>query len=105
MIGNILNTPPVPEFGESIEGVLKYKNIEIKRILSSQSLDQVTFCQKEAEWVVVLQGSAELLMGDVTYTLGSGDHLFIPSLQEHTITKVKDGTLWLAVHIYEEDIL
>ena len=104
MQNNIFDVCAIPHEGEIAEDVLKYKNVHIKRIVSSATLKETTFCQKEAEWVVLLQGNATLLMNDVVYVLEAGDYLFIPALQEHTIQQVQKGTLWLAIHIYDKDI-
>ena len=104
-IQNLFDITSVPSEGEAVENLLAYKNIEIKRIVSSDKLDTHTFCQEEAEWVSVLQGSAEIVMHNKRYILQKGDSLFIPPHQEHTIAKVEKSTVWLAVHIYEKEKL
>jgi len=101
---NLFDISSMPISGEKVDDLLRYQNIEIKRIVSSERLELTTFCQEEAEWVVLLQGRAEILMDGTRHALQRGDYLFIPSLQEHMITKVEQGTLWLAIHIYERGI-
>ena len=100
---NLFDIAPVPSKGEVVENLLMYKNIEIKRIVSADKLDVDTFCQDEAEWVAVLQGSAAIVMQEKRYTLQKGDTLFIPPRQKHTIVKVEKGTVWLAIHIYGKE--
>jgi len=102
MRGNIFNISETPQTGELTEDILHYKNVRIKRIVSSDKLERDTFCQQEAEWVCLLEGSAEIAMDRQTYHLQKGDFLFIPPLHEHTVTSVTKGTVWLAIHIYEE---
>ncbi len=85
------------------EELLSYRNITINRIVSSDILEVDTFCQKEAEWVVLLAGNAQIKMQGTCYNLHKGDSLFIPPMTEHTITRVTRGTIWLTVHIYEEE--
>ncbi len=104
MQNNIFDISAIPHIGELAEDILNYKNVHIKRIVSSEVLKESTFCQEEAEWVILLKGNAQLLMNDVIYTLKEGDHLFIPARNEHTILQVCKGTLWLAIHIYNKDI-
>lgn len=101
-IHNLFDIASVPSEGELEDSLLSYKNIKIKRIVSSDRLEIDTFCQKEAEWVVLLQGSAEIVMNEEHYRLQKGDSLFIPPLQKHTIAKVEKGTVWLAIYIDEE---
>ena len=102
---NIFNIPAIPQSGEIVEDILKYKNVHIKCIVSSDMLQENTFCQEEAEWVSLLQGSAEIMMNEEYYALKKGDSLFIPPFQKHTIVKVEKGTIWLAIHIYGKEKL
>ncbi len=105
MLRNIFDISAIPQNGEIAEDILKYKNVHIKRIVSSDTLQKSIFCQEEAEWVSLLQGSAEIVMNKERYRLQKGDSLFIPPLQKHTIAKVEKGTIWLAIHIYGEERL
>ena len=105
MMKNLFDITSVPSKGELAENLLSYKNVKIKRIVSSDRLETDTFCQEEAEWVSLVQGSAEIVMNEEHYTLQKGDSLFIPPLQKHTIAKVEKGTVWLAIHIYGEERL
>jgi cupin 2 domain-containing protein len=93
----------LPSKGEFVEEILHYKNIAIKKIVSSDTLETDTFLQEEAEWVMLLEGEAQIMMNDLCYNLQKGEYLFIPPLTQHTITKVKAGTIWLAIHIYEKE--
>ncbi len=103
MFKNIYDIPEIGHTGEILEDILKYKNVAIKRIVSSSNLEKSTFCQEEAEWVLLLEGSAKIMMGEKDYTLSKGDSLFIPPKLEHTIVTVEAGTIWLAIHIYEKE--
>lgn len=103
MFKNIYDIPEIGHTGEILEDILKYKNVAIKRIVSSAKLEKSTFYQEEAEWVLLLEGSAKIMMGEKDYTLAKGDFLFIPPKLEHTIVTVEAGTIWLAIHIYEKE--
>ena len=89
----------VPEKGERFDTLLKDHNIEIVRIVSSDKVETKEYCQEEDEWVVVLEGSATLLLSDKEIRLEKGDSLFIPSKTRHKVLHTSKGTLWLAVHI------
>ena len=103
MTEQLFDLSQLPETGEFSEEILRYRNIAIKRIVSSDTLETDTFVQEEAEWVMLLEGEAELVMGEVCYNLTKGEYLFIPPRTEHTIKSVKAGTIWLAIHIYDKE--
>jgi cupin 2 domain-containing protein len=58
--------------------------------------------QPQAEWVIVLAGSAAIAFdGEASpRTLKSGDHLHIPAHTRHRVVSTDAGepTVWLAVH-------
>jgi len=89
----------IPDKGELFDTLLSHKNITIVRIVSSNDLEEMTYCQDEDEWVVVLEGEATLLLEKREVRLHKGDSLFIPSKTEHRVLSVQKGTLWLAIHI------
>ncbi|MBN2824295.1 MAG: cupin domain-containing protein [Campylobacterales bacterium] len=89
----------IPKEGEILTSLLEHKNVKIVRIVSSHTLKPTTYNQDEDEWVVIIQGSAELLMNETIVVLHQGESLFIPSKTKHSIQSVENGTIWLAVHI------
>ncbi len=88
-----------PEKGEIFTTLLKHKNIQIARIVSSDSVEEETYIQDEDEWVVVLEGEAMLHIEEEQKKLLKGDILFIPAKTPHTVLSTQKGTLWLAIHI------
>jgi len=90
----------VPEKNEAFSTLLIHKNIEIKRIVSADTVETKSYTQKEDEWVVVLKGQAVLLLKDKECRLSKGDTLFIPAKTPHKVLQTQKGTLWLTVHIY-----
>ncbi len=89
-----------PKTGETFTTLLEHKNIKINRIVSSADVEPVEYVQKEDEWVVVIEGKATLLLNDEEKVLKKGDTLFIPAKTPHKVLETKEGTVWLAVHIY-----
>ncbi|GAX88355.1 cupin 2 domain-containing protein [Lebetimonas natsushimae] len=98
---NIYEIKNLPEIDSEIfETLLKYKNVEIKKIISNTLKTPQTFIQKEDEFVVLLKGCAKIEINGEIKKLKSGDTLFIPANTPHTLLKTKKIAIWLAVHIY-----
>ena len=89
-----------PEKGEIFDTLFRHKNIEIKRIISSEYFEPMEYCQIEDEWVILIEGEATLLVDNQKKSLQKGNSLFIPANTPHKILTMKQGTLWLAVHIF-----
>ncbi len=100
MKGNFFKLLDVPESGETFNTLLNVRNVYIERIVSSTSRPGKLYLQEQDEWVLLLQGEAELQIGDEKVLLQSGDYLLIPAGQPHRVLKTATGTVWQAVHIY-----
>ncbi len=96
---NIYHDSTPPSEGERFERLLKKKNVEILRIVSSSTLDQEVMCQEEDEWFIMIEGSATIMIGEETKMLVKGDYCFIEAKQAHQVLHVQEGSIWLAVHI------
>ena len=90
----------IPPTGEVFTTLLEHKNIRINRIVSSDTLDEKLYKQKEDEWLILLEGETTLLLDKKEITLIKGDTFFIPSKTPHRVLSTKSGTLWLTVHIF-----
>ncbi len=76
--------------------------VRIERIVSEGHVSPENFWydQSEAEWVIVLQGNAELeFMNHVRIELSPGDWIFIPAHEKHRVTYTSGNPkcIWLAV--------
>ena len=89
----------LPRAGETFTTLLEHKNIKINRIVSSKTVEAVSYVQEEDEWLVLIQGQATLLMQGDEVILTEGETLFIPAKTPHCVIKTDDNTLWLTVHI------
>jgi cupin 2 domain-containing protein len=93
---------PLPE--ELLTELLVAPGLRIARIVSTgqASPPGSWYDQDRAEWVLVLAGSAGLLLEgeDRPRALGPGDHLLIPAGARHRVEWTDPGrpTVWLAVH-------
>lgn len=70
----------------------------VEHILSGQLEAPVDFVQEDDEWVVLLTGSATVVVADHVHELSGGDWLLIPGGVAHQLCRVTPGSTWLAVH-------
>ena len=88
---------------EQFQTLLVNSNLKIERIISK---DHSTppgqwYDQDRDEWVLLLQGNAELQFeDDRILTLSRGDYYLIPAHCRHRVawTDPDTETIWLAVH-------
>jgi cupin 2 domain-containing protein len=100
---NIFNLPVSLPSEEIFEALISTPDILIERIVST---GQTTppgqwYDQDKDEWVILLQGEAELAYEDGSrIKLKAGDYLLIRSHQKHRVefTTVDPPCLWLAIH-------
>lgn len=89
---------------EVFEDLLARPGARIERIVShghTTPADQ-PYVQGWDEWVLILQGSARLLLeGREEQRLHTGHHLLIPAGTPHWVTYTEDPTIWLAIHLGE----
>jgi cupin 2 domain-containing protein len=101
---NIFSAVPLKTAEEEFLTLMAAKGVKIERIVSN---GQVTpegewYDQAQDEWVLLLQGSAEILVeGEgVPIKLQTGDYLLLPAHCRHRViwTDPDRPTVWLAVH-------
>ncbi|WP_051279396.1 cupin domain-containing protein [Chitinilyticum aquatile] len=100
--GNLFRHAGTPSDGERFDLLLAQRNLLIERIVSSPRIAATTYVQEQDEWVVLLQGEAVLDVTGELVPLAAGDYLFLPAGTPHTVCRVSDGALWLAVHLHPE---
>ena len=102
--GNIYQDLPPTGEDESFETLLTCEAFRLERIVSTghTSPKDEWFDQTQDEWVVLLQGEAQLLFeGDLDpIDLRPGDWIEIPAHQRHRVerTQKEPRTIWLALH-------
>ena len=102
--GNIFASLPSNAAQEQITALLATGNVRIERIVSHghASPEKFWYDQDWAEWVIVVQGSAELLFEgeSAPRVLRAGDYVHIPPHARHRVaaTDPDQPTVWLAVH-------
>lgn len=104
--GNITADIPPRSEDELFETVLERAGARIERIISyGQSTPEGEwYDQEHDEWVLLLSGSAELLIEgeNEPRSLVPGDYLLLPARCRHRVTRTDSEapTVWLAVHFF-----
>lgn len=105
MLRNIFELPDnlAQQEQEVVEVLASGERVVIERILSCGhcSASGFWYDQEWDEWVVLLQGQAEIAFADETiYRMRAGDSLFISAHRKHRIeeTSTDPPCVWIAVH-------
>ncbi len=104
VIRNLFQEIPESTVNEIIELLLKTDHCKLERIVSrgQKTPPGEWFDQEMNEWVILLSGSAGLLLEGETdaYTMRPGDYIHIPAHRRHRVewTDPKQKTVWLALH-------
>jgi cupin 2 domain-containing protein len=102
--GNLFAGVPRMAVEEQFTELVGAPGVRIERIVSTGQASPPGFWydQDWAEWVIVLAGSAGLLIDGETEPrrLGPGDHVHLPAHTRHRVawTDNAQPTVWLAVH-------
>jgi len=100
---NIFQLPAELPATELLEALIPDQGILIERIISSGQASPAGewYDQDRDEWVVLLQGIAEIAWEDGRQQqLIAGDWLMIPAHERHRVvwTSPEPNCIWLAVH-------
>lgn len=103
MMANLFDFPPVLPCDEVFESLLSSQNILIERIISTGQITPTGqwYDQDKDEWVILLQGEAELSYEDGSrIMLKKGDYVLLNARQKHRVeyTSVNPPCIWLAIH-------
>jgi len=90
-----------PAEGERFVDLAALPGARVEQILSGRLSGPVSFDQAHDEWVVVIEGAAQMLVDGDQIKLGPGDWLLLPAGCPHTVLETRPGTVWLAVHAGE----
>ncbi|HLF00049.1 MAG TPA: cupin domain-containing protein [Gaiellaceae bacterium] len=101
--GNVLRLPGAPLDEELVETIASGEGVAVERIVSTGQATPAGewLEQTRDEWVVLLEGEAELGYDDGSrLRLGPGDHVVIPCGVRHRVewTRSDPPCIWLAVH-------
>jgi cupin 2 domain-containing protein len=103
VLTNLLSSLPDTSVGEITEALLSARGVRLERIVSHGQVSGYWYDQDEAEWVLVLNGSARLAIAGEREDrlLCEGDALFLPAHCRHRVTWTDPDipTVWLALFI------
>jgi quercetin dioxygenase-like cupin family protein len=98
-VGKLFTPRAVPSEGERMVELARIGGTTIEAILSSADPDTHPYDQPHDEWVVLLDGSAELDVDGEHVSLVGGDWLLLPARTPHRVLTTSAGARWLAVHV------
>lgn len=107
---NIFSNIPSELPEELFETLHQQNNIRIERIVSKghHNAENEWYEQVQDEWVLLLQGQAKLEFEDPASIrlLNPGDFIFIPAFVRHRVawTLKERESIWLAIHVFPENI-
>ncbi|WP_373072237.1 cupin domain-containing protein [Sulfurimonas sp.] len=87
---------------EIFETIAKNESVRIERIISYGQVSPKDFWydQDEDEFVIILDGNAEIEYDDGTkYKLSKGDSLYIDAHQKHKVVYTSNPAVWLAIFL------
>jgi len=98
---NIFENILIDKKNEEFKEILKNENLRIERIVSNgqKSNDGFWYEQKENEFVLILEGDAQIEFEDEVVDLKKGDFLNIVANRKHRVkyTSKEELTIWLAI--------
>jgi cupin 2 domain-containing protein len=97
--GRLFPGSSAPVRGEHVEGLARVGNVVIEQILDGVVDEPVDYDQDHDEWVVLLEGAAELEVNGETLRLEQGDWVLLPRQTPHRLMRTTEGTSWLAVRV------
>jgi len=100
-MNNVFDQIPERFPAELFTELLSAGSVRIERVVSfgQTSPDGFWYDQPENEWVVLLEGSAQLRFEDRLVDLAPGDYLNIPAGNRHRVEKTSQAgrTVWLTI--------
>jgi cupin 2 domain-containing protein len=97
--GRLEDAAAAPAVGERFATLVELPGATVEQILSGALAEPVSFEQADAEWVVLLEGGARMLVDGTELELRAGDWLLLPARCPHTVLERQPVTSWFAVHL------
>jgi cupin 2 domain-containing protein len=98
---NLFSAIPATLPAELVEVLLATSSLRIERIVSRGQASPADFWydQEQHEWVLLVQGAAQLRFENEVRELRAGDFVHIPAHVRHRVewTTPDETTIWLAV--------
>jgi cupin 2 domain-containing protein len=101
--GHLADPSQAPAGGEHADELIQLHGVVIEQILSGALAAPIEDDADHDEWVVLLDGGAELEAAGEHLSLAPGDWVFLPWHTPHRVVRTDPGTRWLAVHFAGEE--
>ena len=98
---NLFAQNAVTQGTERFDTLVQTPHVKIQKIQSNEFQNGQWYDQNHDEWVVLLRGSATLMLQEKTLKLRQGDSLHIKKFVKHRVVQTSSDALWLAVHMKE----
>ena len=98
--GHLLEPSAAPATGERVEELARIHNLVIEQIVTGVLEGPVDYEQEQDEWVLVIDGVAELEVAGQRVDMAAGDWVLLPAGTHHRLVQANPGTRWLAVHLF-----
>jgi cupin 2 domain-containing protein len=95
--GRLGDPTDAPAQGESTRFVARLRGAVVEEIHSGALPEPVDYSSGIDEWVMVLAGSATLVVDGEHLELTAGDWVLLPAGTPHTLARTEPGTHWLTV--------
>ena len=96
-VHNLYDIPSPSKNDETFSTLFESGTLKIEAIRSWLKTPGKRYYQSENEWVILLEGDAELEVDEQRYLLRQGDYLFIPKHTPHTVLRTSKNALWIGV--------
>lgn len=94
---NLYAGEPPQENHEIFSTLYKGGGIRIEAIRSWLKVPGEWYDQGEDEWVLLMEGTAELEIAGKVISMHKGDHLLIPKHTPHRVVSTAKDTYWIGV--------
>lgn len=95
--GRLGDPSAAPATGEITRFVARVPGAMVEEIHSGALAEPTEYDADVDEWVLVLRGSATLIVEGERLELGPGDWVLLPAGTPHTLARTEPGTHWIAV--------
>ena len=97
-VKNIFSNIPKILPDELFEDILSTKNFRVERIVSKEHTTPKGkwYNQEQNEFVMILEGNAELFFEEGIVKMKKGDYIIIPAHVKHRVEKT-DNVVWLTI--------